>query len=178
MTTAEDVLAFWFDPARREAWFKPTPGFDAEIRERFRDIVEAAGSGAFDDWADGPEGALALLIHQFPRNIFRGTPEAYAFDEKARALADDALARGHDQKVPRERRLFFYLPFEHSEAMADQERSVALFEALGDPDYLDHAERHRTVVERFGRFPHRNPILGRISTPEEQAFLEEPGSSF
>jgi uncharacterized protein (DUF924 family) len=177
---AADILAFWFAPETKPRWFKPDPAFDATLKERFAAQVERAGSGALDAWRANADGALALvlLLDQMPRNIWRGTPRAFAFDGRAREIADHALAMGFDRDAPVDRRLFLYLPFEHSEALADQERSVRLFEALGDPDYLDYAVRHRDVIARFGRFPHRNTILGRPSTAEELAFLAEPGSSF
>jgi uncharacterized protein (DUF924 family) len=183
MTTAqalEEVLAFWFDPANRERWFERDPAFDAEIARRFAPSIEDAAAGRLDAFAGEPRGALALcvLLDQFPRNVWRGTPRAFAQDEAARRVADRAVAAGLDRGLPPEQRLFLYLPFEHSESLADQERSVALMAGLGDAEWLDYARRHRDVIARFGRFPHRNEILGRASTPEEEAFLREPGSSF
>jgi len=186
-----DLLAFWFgppgDPARgtfREAWFKKDPAFDETIRVRFALAVERAVAGAFADWEADADGALALLLllDQFPRNLWRGTPGAFAGDARARAVADRALARGFDQGRPDVERVFFFLPFEHSEDMADQDRSVALFRTVADgpngAEFVDYALRHRDVIRRFGRFPHRNAALGRASTAEEIAFLEQPGSSF
>jgi uncharacterized protein (DUF924 family) len=176
----QDVLDFWFADHAKPLWFEKDPAFDASIRERFAGLIEAGGAGALDDWLETPEGALALvlLLDQFPRNIHRGRPLAFAYDAKAREVAKAALARGHDRALPEDRRFFFYLPLEHSEDLADQERSVALFEALGDPQMIDYAVRHREIIARFGRFPHRNAILGRPATPEEEVFLEGPQSSF
>lgn len=187
MDLSRHILDFWFgapDSADfgkpREAWFKADDAFDAEIRRRFEAALDEAHAGSHDGLAATPEGALALtiLLDQFPRNIYRGTPRAFAFDPQALAVARQALAAGHDQAVAPFQRTFLYLPFEHSESLADQERSVALFEALGDENGLDYAVRHRDIIARFGRFPHRNAILGRESTPEELSFLEQPNSSF
>jgi uncharacterized protein (DUF924 family) len=175
-----EILDLWFAHETRAKWFKPDPAFDASLRERFASAAEAAGRDEHDAWLASPEGALALvlLLDQIPRNVWRGTPGAYRFDAKARAVADSAIAAGHDGAVEPDRRMFFYLPFEHSESLADQERAMALFGALGDPDLLEWARRHHEIVARFGRFPHRNAVLGRESTPEELAFLTEPNSSF
>ncbi|HEX6012488.1 MAG TPA: DUF924 family protein [Geminicoccaceae bacterium] len=180
MQALEDVLSFWFAPDGRERWFEPDPAFDAEIARRFAPMVGDAAAGRLDAFAGEPRGALALcvLLDQFPRSIWRGTPRAFAQDEAARRVADRAVAAGLDRDLPPEQRLFLYLPFEHSESLADQERSVALMAGLGDAEWLDYAVRHRDVIARFGRFPHRNAVLGRESTPEEAAFLAEPGSSF
>jgi uncharacterized protein (DUF924 family) len=177
---AEKVLSFWFAPASRPCWFESEKGFDREIEERFLSLIEAAARGELEPWAETPRGALALciLLDQFPRNVWRGTPRAFASDAEARRVAGAALAAGHDRKLEADERLFLYLPFEHSEDLADQERSVALFHDLGDAEQLDYAVRHHDIIARFGRFPHRNRVLGRVSTPEEQAFLQQPGSSF
>ncbi|WP_338089144.1 DUF924 family protein [Nannocystis pusilla] len=140
-----------------------------------------AASGALDGWGAAPRGALALviLLDQFPRNMFRGTPEAFASDAKAREVANAALDAGHEHALTQEERLFLYLPLEHSEELADQERCVELMRALDEtPMWLDYAVRHRDVIARFGRFPHRNAVLGRESTAEECEFLMQPGSSF
>jgi uncharacterized protein (DUF924 family) len=183
------LLDFWFapegDPARekrRQIWFRSTPEFDAAVRDNFLADHESAAAGALAAWEAAPKSALALvlLLDQVPRNIFRGTPRAYATDEKARAAADRALAQGFDQKVPPVWRSFFYLPFHHSETIADQRRALALFAALPrDPDYPDdlrYTRRYNEIIARFGRFPHRNAILGRESTAEEIAFLADPDS--
>lgn len=183
-----DVLTFWFedDPASfREKWFKADPAFDALCRETFGAALDAARTGAFDSWTDTPRGTLALviLLDQFSRNIHRGTPAAFAADPKARQVAAAAIERGDEQALGPLERSFLYLPFEHSEGLADQDRSVALFESLRGTyesagRAIDYAERHRDVIRRFGRFPHRNAILGRASTREELAYLAEPGSGF
>jgi uncharacterized protein (DUF924 family) len=189
---ARALLDFWFgpegDPDRerhREIWFKATEEFDAALRREFLRDYEMAAAGALWSWEISPQGALALvlLLDQLPRNMFRGTARAYDTDALARAVADRALARGFDQQVPPAWRLFFYMPFHHSEDLADQRRSVALFGALPrNPDDRGSLRRYGVpyleVIERFGRFPHRNAILGRQSTPEEIAFLaERPPSS-
>src|SRR5262252_1792093 len=165
-----------------EFWFKATDEFDAAMRREFLADYEAAVAGALRMWEASAEGALALvlLLDQLPRNIFRGAPRAYAMDAAARAVADRALARGFDQQVSPAWRLFFYMPFHHSEDLADQRRSVALFNALPrNPDRRGSLRRYGRpyieVIERFGRFPHRNSILGRPSTPEEIAFLAARG---
>ena len=170
------VLAFW-RTAGAGKWFDPDDAFDAEIRTGFLGTYEAAASGALNSWEATPEGALALvlLLDQFPRNMFRDTPRAFAADPLARAVADRAIAHGFDKRVPKSEQLFFYLPFEHSEDPADQERCVALCRNSGDADALKWAELHADVIRRFGRFPHRNPILGRASTPDEEAFLASGG---
>lgn len=190
MTTTNDVLEFWFGDRARSMWWTRDDAFDAEIRQRFGGLVAEALDGGHGDWAATAGGALALVIvlDQFPRNIYRGTPRAFAGDTRARQVAGEAVQRGFDLEVPLDRRFFLYMPFEHSEQLADQERSVALFERWVEQhdeaaraevvDHLDYARRHHEIVERFGRFPHRNAVLGRESTPEELAFLQQPGSSF
>ena len=175
-----DVLAFWFAPGMACRWFAADQTLDEELTRRFTPLVEAALAGRRDRWAETADGALALclVLDQFPRHIWRGTPRAFSCDARAREVAKAALAAGHDRALPADRRLFFYLPFEHSEDCADQERCMALMASLDDPELLAYARRHRDIVARFGRFPHRNAILGRESTVEELAFLAEPGSSF
>lgn len=182
---AKALLDFWFgpsgDPGReqhREIWFKSTEAFDAALREAFLADYEAAAAGRLHSWEAAPESALALLLllDQIPRNIFRGAPRAYATDAAARAVADRALANGFDRLVPPAWRLFFYMPLHHSEYLDDQRRSRALFDALPrNPDRRASLRRYGLpyveVIERFGRFPHRNAILGRESTPEEIGFL-------
>jgi uncharacterized protein (DUF924 family) len=176
IATPDDVLAFW-RAAGEQKWFAKNDAFDAEIKSRFLPTYEAAAKGVLSDWEATPEGALALTIvlDQFPRNMFRRDARAFAADAAARAVADRALARGFDRQVPDAERLFFYLPFEHSEAMADQDRCCALVKALGNPDLLHWAELHADIIRRFGRFPHRNGVLGRITTPAEKAYLEADG---
>jgi len=191
-STAADILAFWFGRAGepghgqpRSEWFRKDAAFDEAIRSRFLPAVETALADGLADWADSPEGLLALviLLDQFPRNLFRGNARMFAGDVRARQLAERALAQGWDQALNSVDKLFVYLPFEHSEALADQERSVALFAALaaehpGNDGFLDYAHRHHEVIARFGRFPHRNAALGRPSTPEETIYLAQPGSGF
>jgi uncharacterized protein (DUF924 family) len=174
--TPDEVLAFW-RAAGKDKWFGKDDAFDVQIRERFLATYEAAARGELSDWEQAPESALALTItlDQFPRNLFRGSSRTYAADEQARAIADRALARGFDQKAAPELRTFFYLPFMHSEELADQERCVALYRATNDEYSLKYAEDHADIIRRFGRFPHRNPILGRATTAEEQAFLDAGG---
>jgi len=183
---AKALFDFWFgapdDPGpeqHREIWFRATEEFDAALRREFLADYEAAAD-ALPSWEASPEGTLALvlLLDQVPRNIFRGTPRAYATDAAALATADRALGRGFDQLVPPTWRLFFYMPFHHSEDLADQRRSVELSSTLPrNPDRRGSLRRYGCpyieVIERFGRFPHRNEILGRPSTPEEVAFLAE-----
>jgi uncharacterized protein (DUF924 family) len=176
IATADDVLAFW-RAAGEKKWFAKDEAFDAEIKARFLPTYEAAAAGKLSDWETTPEGALALVIvlDQFPRNMFRGDARAFAADAAARAVADRALPRGFDSGVPADERMFFYLPFEHSETMADQERCCGLFEALGNADLLRWAELHADIIRRFGRFPHRNAVLGRTTTPAEKAYLDSDG---
>ena len=169
------VLAFWRE-AGPDKWFTKDAAFDADIRAKFLATYEAAADGALA-WDDDPEGALALVIvlDQFPRNMFRDSARAFAADPLARKVTTRAIARGFDQKVALAERSFFYLPFEHSEELADQARCVALNGASGDADALKWAEIHADIIRRFGRFPHRNRVLGRTTTPEEQAFLDGGG---
>ena len=171
-----DVLAFW-RAAGRDKWFEKDEAFDGEIRARFLATYEAAAAGRLVAWEDDPEGALALTIvlDQFPRNMFRGDARTYAADPLARAVVDRAIARAFDQSFPPIERRFFYLPFEHSENLADQERGVALSRAAGDEEGVKYAEIHADIIRRFGRFPHRNRLLGRATTPDEQAFLDAGG---
>jgi uncharacterized protein (DUF924 family) len=172
---AADVLTFWRDagPAR---WFRKDDAFDAEFRERFLPAHEAAARGELDGWLRDAESALALLIllDQFPRNAFRGSPRMYATDAKAREAARKAIAAGFDTQVDAELRNFFYLPLMHSEELADLERCVELTRCIGGEPHR-YAQHHRDIVQRFGRFPHRNAILGRTSTPDEERFLDEGG---
>jgi len=172
---AAAVVDFWRE-AGRGLWFAKDTEFDRRFRERFLDLHEAGAHGELAYWLEAADGALALvlLLDQFPRNAFRGTPRMYATDPLARVAADTAIAAGHDLAVPEELQLFFYLPLGHSEDLADQERSVALARRLGQPS-LSHAEGHRDIVRRFSRFPHRNANLGRTTTPEEQQFLDSGG---
>jgi uncharacterized protein (DUF924 family) len=171
-----DVLAFW-RAAGPDKWFKKDTAFDAEIVRRFLALWQAAAAGELAAWEATPESALALVIvlDQFPRNMFRGNGRTYDSDTLARAVADRAIARGFDQQMPRGERQFFYLPFMHSENLGDQERCVDLARAYGDDVFTKYAEQHADIVRRFGRFPHRNVMLGRATSAEEQAFLDEGG---
>jgi len=176
--TPAEVVSFWHETGPQR-WFKKDAAFDDEIRQRFLRLHEAAATGKLTDWEKTAEGALALLIllDQFPRNMFRGEARAFATDPLARAIAAGALVRGFDSQAPSSMRGFFYLPFEHSENIADQERAVAFYKAIGDADGLKWAELHADIIRRFDRFPHRNAALGRATTLEEQAFLEGGGFS-
>lgn len=173
---AEAILDFWFDPACEPRWFGPVDAaFDATVGMRFGSTHERAASGAFDGWEHAARGSLALvvLLDQFPRHMFRGTARAYATDARALAVARRALEQGFDRSLSIKERRFFYVPFEHSENLVDQDRSVALFRSIDDALGVDAAERHRATIKRFGRFPYRNAALGRVSTPEEERYLKE-----
>ena len=174
--TPAEVIAFWRE-AGPERWFEKNEVFDEAVRARFLALHERAAAGELKDWENSAEGTLALLLlfDQFPRNMFRGTARAFATDELARAIAASALLKGFDAQVPSDLRTFLYLPFEHSEDMADQERGLALYTAAGDQNDLKWAQIHADIIRRFGRFPHRNAALGRGTTPEEQAFLDAGG---
>jgi len=178
VATPKDVLAFWREagPAR---WYAKDDAFDADMRRRFLTTWEAAKAGKLSAWEESDEGTLALIIvlDQFSRNMFRNDPRAFSVDELAREVADRALSRGVDQRIEKDLRAFMYLPFEHSEKMEHQTRSVALFTALGDADSLKWADLHLDIIRRFGRFPHRNQVLGRDTTADEAAFLADGGFS-
>lgn len=176
------ILNFWFgEPGTsnyaqyKDFWFQSTPEFDEQIRTQFESIYKKAMKGELDAFSETPEGSLALviLLDQFPRNMYRGTPQAFASDQKALAVVIEALEKKFDQDLLPIQRMFLYLPYEHSENMEDQEQSVKLFEKLGDELALKYAIEHRNVIAQFGRFPHRNAILGRESTSEEIKFLQK-----
>ena len=186
-----DVLAFWFgsegEPGYgefRDQWFRKDEAFDREVTDRFGDLYEQAAAGELDRWREAAQSCLALVIalDQFPRNMFRGDARTHATDKKALETAKYAIERALDRELPAFQRMFLYMPFMHAEGVEDQRRSVELFEGLaaepGGPDVVEYAVGHREIVERFGRFPHRNAILGRETTPEEAEFLTQPGSSF
>ena len=175
-TDAGDVVAFWRD-AGYPKWFQGGATFDDDCRDRFHDAHFTAARRECEDWIDSAEGALALvlLLDQIPRNIFRGSGHAFATDPLARHYAARAVEAGFDRQCDPALRLFFYMPFEHSEDAAEQARSVELFTAMGDDNYLKYALAHRDAIARFGRFPHRNRALGRESTPAEQAWLDAGG---
>ena len=172
----EEIFLFWKD-AGADKWFTSDPAFDAEVLARFIETYEAGMRGELDGWERSTYGAFALVIlfDQFPRNMFRGTPRAFATDEKAKQIGERAIAAARDQAVDPEVHTFFYLPYMHSELLADQERCVALMARSGKQENIKYAEIHRDAIARFGRFPHRNEILGRKSTPEEIAYLEGGG---
>lgn len=176
----DEVVRYWFETLSPDDWYRAPPEVDAEIARRFGQLYESLRDAVPGDWLRTPQGRLAaiLVLDQFPRNIHRGTPQAFATDDKALAFSKDAIAAGADMELPPEQRAFLYMPFQHAEDLAEQRRSLELFEALGNPNNLDFAVRHYDIIARFGRFPHRNDVLGRESTPEELAFLKEPGSSF
>ncbi|HET7126636.1 MAG TPA: DUF924 family protein [Lysobacter sp.] len=175
-TNPRDVVGFWRE-AGASKWFNGGAGFDDECRTRFLDAHFQAARRELAHWQDDAEGALALvlLLDQIPRNVFRGSGHAFATDGLAREAARRAIDAGFDREIAAPMRLFFYMPFEHSEEMADQDRSVQLLAAMGDANYADYARRHRDVIARFGRFPHRNAALGRTSTTEERAWLDAGG---
>lgn len=191
--TPQDVLDFWFgapgsalDGQPRREWFVKDAAFDTAVRERFGATIDAAIAGGLREWDDwGPDGVLArvLVLDQFTRNAYRNTPRSFAGDALALAAAQQLVDGGADRALAPLRRAFVYMPFEHAEDATMQERAVALFSMLaaehpGFDEMLDYAHRHRCVIARFRRFPHRNAILGRASTPEEAAFLQQPGSRF
>lgn len=174
--TPTDILSFWRD-AGYDRWFGKDDAFDARIHARFADLHHAAAAGHLDDWQSTDDGALALVIvlDQFPRNLFRGTPQAFATDAKARGIATRAIDRGADHRVDPQLRPFFYLPLMHAEHLDAQERCVALNQAYGDAKQLAFAIEHRDNIARFDRFPHRNAVLGRDTSPDEQAYLDGGG---
>jgi len=180
---ATQVLSFWFG-LERKAWFEKNPSLDEDIRSRFLPLYEKASKGELKTWKQEPGSCLALVIlfDQFPRNMFRGHARAFAADPLARAAAHVILDNGWDKAMTPDERMFAYLPFEHSESLADQERCLALMTAIAvfpeTADLPKWAEAHLAIIRRFGRFPHRNAALGRVSTPEESEFLKQPGSSF
>jgi uncharacterized protein (DUF924 family) len=197
--TPASILRFWFgddpgrsasDPAGARLWWSKQPEVDAAMRERFGPWVEKAGAGALDAWAAQPEGRLALILlaDQFTRNIHRGTPAAFSLDPQAQAWCEQGWAEHAFDTLAPAQRLFACMPLEHAESLPHQDRAVALIRALRDSlppaeqpgfdGFVDFAERHREVIRRFGRFPHRNAVLGRPSTPDELAFLRTPGSAF
>ena len=199
MESTDSILHYWFGTSADDAkaireksalWWKKDPKVDEEMRQRFEITLEAESQGELESWGKIPRGQLAriLLLDQFPRNMYRGTARAFAYDERARQRAREALDRGMDRKLRPVERVFIYMPFEHSEEARDQAASVRLFAALVEEvpanlkqafqNFLDFARKHKEVVDRFGRFPHRNAVLGRDSTPQELEFLKGPGSSF
>ena len=171
-----DILAFWRD-AGPKRWYTSDDAFDAEVRRRFFGLWQRAAAGELSSWEMGDDGALALVIvlDQFPRNMFRGDARTYASDALARDVAHRAIEHGVDARIDPSLREFLYLPFNHSEHLSDQLRCIELTRAAGNAENLKWAEHHAAIIRRFGRFPHRNRLLGRATTPEEQAFLDEGG---
>jgi uncharacterized protein (DUF924 family) len=176
----EEVFTFWFKELTRKDWFEKNEALDEAMRRHFAATHLSLARGEIDAWRTSPESRLAavIVLDQLSRNLYRGTPLAFATDWLALREARLAIEAGGDMAVLPEQRGFFYLPFEHSETLADQDRSVELFALLGDADYLDYAERHRAVIREFGRFPHRNALLGRESTAAELEYLSKPGAGF
>ena len=184
MSLTDEVLEFWFgNPPSGDFqpwWFQSSSETDEKITSRFQDIYHDVEAGKYKDQLQSAEDYLAqiIVLDQFSRNMFRGHAQAFAADPQALTLAKEAVARGFDQQLPSGMRAFMYLPYEHSEDRADQAESIRLFTALGDENALQYARAHQVIIERFGRYPHRNQALGRVSTVEELVFLQEPGSSF
>lgn len=176
----DHVLLFWFETLRPEDWYRSDPGLDDFVRDKLGGLHDVGVRGDLAHWQETPAGALALIIllDQVPRNIHRGSPRSFASDQMARDVLAGALAEGRDKLLTRRKRVFLYLPLMHSEDLAEQDRSVALFTALGIEKNLDYAIRHREVIQKFGRFPHRNAVLGRKSTAGEEEYLAEPGAGF
>ena len=174
------VLDFWFDTLSAKDWFSKSDELDAAIAEHFADIHRAAAAGELYSWRHSHEGRLAeiLVLDQFSRNLFRDSPQAFAQDGQALVLAQEAIRHGADRALSDDQRAFLYMPYMHSESLAIQRASVLLYQALGRENNLDFARRHYAIIERFGRYPHRNAILGRESSDEEREFLAQPGSSF
>lgn len=177
---ARTVLDFWFGELTPAQWFRKDPALDAEIGRRFGDLLAAAMHGELWSWRRSPAGRLAeiLVLDQFPRNVHRDTPLAFAGDPVALVLAQEAVAQGADRALPVPRRAFLYMPYMHSESLVIHDEALRLFDQPGLEENLRFERRHREILERFGRYPHRNAILGRASSAEELAFLEQPGSAF
>lgn len=180
--TRKEIIHFWFEESQPQQWFQKNDSYDREIKERFSVAYDMAREGLCDHWTVEAEGSLAfcILLDQFPRNMFRGSPKAFETDAMALDVAKAAIEKGFDKVLPVIKRRFLYLPFEHSESIEDQKRCVALFEQIKEEDPLayDYAVRHLEVIEKYGRFPHRNKILGRQNTPEEEEYLADPDAGF
>lgn len=174
---AREVLDYWYTALTPEQWWKRDDAVDEEVRGRFADVYARLAKNVPEHWLSSPLGRLAavIVLDQFPRNMFRDDPRAYATDHTALEIASETVRAGDDQRLTPEQRSFLYMPFQHSEDGAIQARSVELFRSLGDAEQLDFAQKHKQVIDRFGRFPHRNAVLGRETTLEEEAFLKEPG---
>ena len=180
MSEVDTVLAFWFEELTPAQWFEKDPELDARMEERFGALHARAVQGELSSWRTTARGRLAevLVLDKLSRNIHRGTPGAFAADSAALERAREAVAVGADQELDPQRRMFLYMPYMHSESGETHVEAVALFEALGNPKALEFEHLHKVIIDRFGRYPHRNEILGRASTPEELEFLKEPNSSF
>ena len=174
--TARDILDFWFSDRVKALWFNSTAEFDREITQRFEDLVVKAGAGELDHWQQTPEGCISLIIllDQLPLNMYRGKPGSFSYEDKALDVVRQGLASNIDQSLSDTMRTFFYMPLMHSESLADQDLAIQLYEESGLESNLRFAKHHRELIQRFGRFPHRNAILGRVSTPEEMAYLDSP----
>lgn len=174
ISNSDELLAFWFSDHVKPMWFNSTPEFDDELRDKYLDTYQAALKGDLTDWENSPKGALALVIclDQFPLNMFRGKAEGFEGEAPSIQVAERAIENGFDQELDGAQKAFLYLPFMHSENLVHQDRSVELFSKAGLKDNLHWAKHHREIVRRFGRFPHRNTVLGRESTPEEVAYLQ------
>ena len=172
-TTPADILVFWFSEKVKPLWFNSTPEFDTQLKERYADIYHAALNGQLSEWQQTADGCVALVVilDQFPLNMYRGLPESFAGEARARDIVREAVSKGFDQQIPDEQKAFLYMPLMHSENIADQDLSVQLYEAAGLTENLRFANHHRDIVRRFGRFPHRNKILGRTSTQAELDYL-------
>ncbi len=180
LATPQQILDFWFTELTPKHWFRKDPTLDGEIASRFGDTLIAAARGETADWRREPRGRVAeiLVLDQFSRNVYRDTPGAFAQDPVALTLAQELISRGEDETLPLIQRIFVYMPFMHSESRVIHDHALRLFDQPGMEDQLDYEQRHRAIIERFGRYPHRNAMLGRESTPEEREFLGQPGSSF
>jgi uncharacterized protein (DUF924 family) len=176
----QDILNFWFSARVKPLWFKKSSEFDQEIKQRFHNICQQAATGSLNSWRNQPNDTLALvlILDQFARNMFRNTPQAFATDPQAIELTKYALDHNYQQKLSLDQQAFLYMPLMHSEKREDQADCVQLFSQLEPNNYLEFALKHQEIIDRFGRFPHRNQILNRKSTPEETSFLTQPGSSF
>ncbi|WP_312316595.1 DUF924 family protein [Acinetobacter variabilis] len=176
----QDILDFWFSPETQPNWFAKSDQFDQSLKEKFGDILEKASRAELWSWRKNADGRLAeiLVLDQFSRNIFRDTPRAFAQDSLALALAQEAISQDLDKQLSPEQRSFLYMPFMHSESKLIHEFALKLFQRLGNPENLEYEIKHKIIIDRFGRYPHRNQILGRESTEEELSFLTQPDSSF
>ncbi len=176
----QEVIDFWFAEIDQSKWWTKDEAFDALIRSRFSDLHSRAIKGELFAWRDTGLGALAeiIVLDQFSRNMYRDTPKSFAYDLASLTLAQSAISRGYDFELDREKRLFMYLPFMHSESLMIHDKAVALFTSLGSESSLDFEHQHKNILEKYGRYPHRNKILGRVSSQEEVEFLAQPGSGF